>query len=718
MFYQISRYTAKVNFAYVAAGALDLAVPAAPQTVQQILRNYPNAWQRASACSYHDLATGQPLGALWAWGRRFSAGNGWPALVRQGGRYRIDEPAAADYSAADWAVAGGPVLVRGGEMTDVHAEAAAGKYPGLDPYAPAVRVGVGLRSDGTLVHAVALSHTLAELAAILLELGARTAIHLGPGGSPALYEMVNGAPVLEAGSDARNVPCALVALREAEMPAGDWHVLTSAESTPILGAAAATAAQMESFCHAVNPAAPFYAELYLGIGRRLGVRGDLAYAQALHETDYFRYTGDVQAWQFNMAGIGATGGVSGAVFSNPAEGILAHLEHLYAYATARPLPAGTELADPRFDLVARGSATTITALNGKWAVPGTGYGESIDRLLARMAATRPAAPNGTAAWGALGQALLARVSRGRACYSDAPGTLAWRGLVVPARSAPAYRQPGGRGEAAGTLAGGAPYPSFAVTRDGEWYQVSLPAGGRGWVSAADLRVIPAPDQPPAAPGAAIVVLDPGHGGQEAGAISAGGLAEKEPNLDIARKVAARLAGTVGQVWLTRSADTDVTLAFRSDLANASGGNLFLSIHHNAGSGARGTETYYQAGSEQTDAVREASRRLGCLVQAGVLGAIGAYQAGCGNCCPPLDRGVISRLLGQDDLRDYYFVLRNTFIPAALVEVAFVTDAREEACLQQEAFREAVADGIARAITGFLGGARAPSCKLVGPYYGL
>jgi N-acetylmuramoyl-L-alanine amidase len=57
--------------------------------------------------------------------------------------------------------------------------------------------------------------------------------------------------------------------------------------------------------------------------------------------------------------------------------VLAHVQHLYAYASKSPIPSTDSKADPRFDLVKRGSATTWQALNGKWAVPGTRYGQLI-----------------------------------------------------------------------------------------------------------------------------------------------------------------------------------------------------------------------------------------------------------------------------------------------------------------------------------------------------
>jgi hypothetical protein len=154
----------------------------------------------------------------------------------------------------------------------------------------------------------------------------------------------------------------------------------------ILGPTQLSAEQMNAFVRTINPNAPLLGDYYKTFGEYYGIRGDVAFAQAMQETGYFRFTGDVRSSQNNFAGIGATGGaVRGASFNTPEEGVLAHLQHLYAYATTTALPNRYPLVDPRFHLVNRGSATTWTALNGKWAVPGTTYGQSILNIYRRMA---------------------------------------------------------------------------------------------------------------------------------------------------------------------------------------------------------------------------------------------------------------------------------------------------------------------------------------------
>ncbi|MFB3170372.1 SPOR domain-containing protein [Neobacillus sp. 179-C4.2 HS] len=154
----------------------------------------------------------------------------------------------------------------------------------------------------------------------------------------------------------------------------------------ILGPTQLSAEQMNAYVRTINSNAPLLGEYYKTFGEYYGIRGDVAFAQALQETGYFRFTGDVRGSQNNFAGIGATGGgARGASFNTPEEGVLAHLQHLYAYATTEALPDKYPLVDPRFHLVNRGSAPTWTALNGKWAVPGTTYGQSILNIYRRMA---------------------------------------------------------------------------------------------------------------------------------------------------------------------------------------------------------------------------------------------------------------------------------------------------------------------------------------------
>lgn len=138
--------------------------------------------------------------------------------------------------------------------------------------------------------------------------------------------------------------------------------------TSILGIPRLNAYQLASYVQRTNPNAPDLAADYLRIANGYGIRGDIAFAQALHETDYFRFTGDVKPEQNNFAGIGAIGnGARGASFPTPQAGIEGQMQHLYAYASTAPLPSGKTATDPRFNLVRRGIAPNWEDLSGKWA---------------------------------------------------------------------------------------------------------------------------------------------------------------------------------------------------------------------------------------------------------------------------------------------------------------------------------------------------------------
>lgn len=171
--------------------------------------------------------------------------------------------------------------------------------------------------------------------------------------------------------------------------------------TAIMGNAAATAAQMALYCRSKNAAPQItscaleqLAELFLEEGRVEGVRGDVAFAQSLKETGFFRYGGIVLPAQNNFAGIGALNGNAAgnaASFPTPRDGIRAQVQHLKAYASTAPLVNAQ--IDPRFALVARGCAPYVEWLGagdnpqGKgWAVPGNGYGADILSLLSGILA--------------------------------------------------------------------------------------------------------------------------------------------------------------------------------------------------------------------------------------------------------------------------------------------------------------------------------------------
>jgi N-acetylmuramoyl-L-alanine amidase len=146
---------------------------------------------------------------------------------------------------------------------------------------------------------------------------------------------------------------------------------------PIMGVAEVEVGQAETYLHKVNPDAPFYAQIYKEEGELEGVRWDIAFAQSIKETNWFRFGGDVLAEQNNFAGIGTVGGgVRGNYFPDARIGIKAQIQHLKAYASTEALKG--ECIDPRFKYVSRGIAPNIEDLgSGKWASDTDNYGGKI-----------------------------------------------------------------------------------------------------------------------------------------------------------------------------------------------------------------------------------------------------------------------------------------------------------------------------------------------------
>ena len=211
--------------------------------------------------------------------------------------------------------------------------------------------------------------------------------------------------------------------------------------------------------------------------------------------------------------------------------------------------------------------------------------------------------------------------------------------------------------------------------------------------------------------AGTVFLDPGHGGRYPGAVY-GGVEEQYVNLLIAKETRAVLESRGHTVRMSRTGDYTIfngdrptwhwneaegtyflyadgktgvysydgsgsgipydDLQVRCDAANASGADIFISIHNNAGGSASGTESYYNNWQTDTDTVL--SSRLANYIQQGVVASA----------------GTVNRKV--DDVG--YYVVRWTNMPAALIEVAFLSNTSDRSKLLNAAFRRRVANGIA------------------------
>lgn len=177
-----------------------------------------------------------------------------------------------------------------------------------------------------------------------------------------------------------------------------------------------------------------------------------------------------------------------------------------------------------------------------------------------------------------------------------------------------------------------------------------------------------------------VVIDPGHGGPDPGAVGIGGLRETDVVLDVSLQVARLLQARGVQVTLTRTSEIDLDLPPRVSIANRVGASAFVSVHANALSMARpdvnGVETFFFSGGP--------SQTLASALQRRMM----AVSPGTPN------RGV---------KQGRFFVIRRTVMPAALVEMGFVTGAVDAPRLANPDFRRRMALAIAAGILDFLGG---------------
>lgn len=117
-----------------------------------------------------------------------------------------------------------------------------------------------------------------------------------------------------------------------------------------------------------------FAQIFYEEATAEGVRAEVAFTQCMKETGFLKYGGDVLPNQYNFAGIGATGAVHGASFSNVRMGVRAQVQHLKAYGSVSPLT--NPCVDPRFNLVKRGSAQYVEWLGIKENPNGYGWATS------------------------------------------------------------------------------------------------------------------------------------------------------------------------------------------------------------------------------------------------------------------------------------------------------------------------------------------------------
>jgi N-acetylmuramoyl-L-alanine amidase len=231
-----------------------------------------------------------------------------------------------------------------------------------------------------------------------------------------------------------------------------------------------------------------------------------------------------------------------------------------------------------------------------------------------------------------------------------------------------------------------------------------------------------PQPPPALPAHRFkIVIDPGHGGKDPGAIGVGGAAEKDVVLAIALELRKRLQAAGFAVVLTRDTDVFIPLEERTARANAEQADLFVSIHGNASPNPRlsGVETYYLNNTNDRATIRLAEMENGLRTMTGgghgrdvsliLSDLIQSYKIEESVAlAEQLQKAVVGDLgthgwkvnnLGVK--RGPFYVLVGAGMPCVLVEVSFLTHAQEGAHLAQPAYQQAIADGLLRGIQRFV-----------------
>lgn len=182
----------------------------------------------------------------------------------------------------------------------------------------------------------------------------------------------------------------------------------------------------------------------------------------------------------------------------------------------------------------------------------------------------------------------------------------------------------------------------------------------------------------------IITIDPGHGGSDSGAVGPNGYTEKEGAFAISQKVASILNQSGAKVVMTRDSDVDVygpnasarnELQARVDVGNNANSDIFVSIHCNAfvNPAANGTQTFYYGSSYQ-------GQRLAQSIQEKMIEVNGLRDRGISTC--------------------NFYVVKHSYMPAVLIETAFITNYDEEALLSDDEWQTTMAKAIAEGINEY------------------
>ncbi len=223
----------------------------------------------------------------------------------------------------------------------------------------------------------------------------------------------------------------------------------------------------------------------------------------------------------------------------------------------------------------------------------------------------------------------------------------------------------------------------------------------------------------------MIVLDPGHGGHDPGAVGPKNLYEKDVVLDIALKLKKVLMeDPFNEVFLTRERDIFIPLEERTAMANRKNADLFVSIHANASPRreAKGIETYLLNWNDDEEAIRVAARENAISLkkmramnrQVDIVDVIKSdlirenKRDESIKLANYIQRSLISNLdsdtkhvLNLGVKQALFYVLFGAKMPSVLVEVSFISNPEEERLLSNDAYRNEIAKGIAKGLNTYL-----------------
>jgi N-acetylmuramoyl-L-alanine amidase len=215
-----------------------------------------------------------------------------------------------------------------------------------------------------------------------------------------------------------------------------------------------------------------------------------------------------------------------------------------------------------------------------------------------------------------------------------------------------------------------------------------------------------------------IVIDPGHGGHDPGAVGPSGLQEKDVVLTVGLKLRELIREELGlDVVMTRSTDVFIPLEERTAIANKVNADLFLSVHANAAANrnAAGIETYYLNLAKTEKAAQLAAKENGTslekvsVLQAILFDLMANYKLNdSAHLAEEVQKALYKKIRGQyADAKNLgvkqgpFYVLVGASMPSILVETAFVSNAHEEARLKDPAYLEMTAEGILEGVRGYI-----------------